>query len=220
MKEKVMYNIDFNLKSEVVTWNKYQETIDKLCNQVVHKYDFILGIFQGGYIVALSMADKIVNCSVGGIVSKETHKTGQIILPNFEGNVSKIVQGKRILLVDEVIDSGYSISLCKKMLMYLNPEYVHVACLYLNVTSDELVEYYVERFNGETNYIFPWRYNRDFGSLLVDAMKRNHYYDVEELQNLCYSTFGINIKCNIIFKVLKNSTMFEKTGNRWRLRNE
>ena len=49
--------MNLNLRSEVVTWNEYQRNVNNLCKQITDKYDFLIGVFQGGYIVALSIAD-------------------------------------------------------------------------------------------------------------------------------------------------------------------
>ncbi len=221
MREKRLYNMNLNLRSEVVTWNEYQRNVNNLCKQITDKYDFLIGVFQGGYIVALSIADKMIDSAVGGIISKKDFKTDNIFLPNFEENFTNVLKGKKVLLIDEVVDSGYSLLLCKKALMCINVKLVHSACLYLNTESDESVEYYVKKFDGEINYIFPWRYNRDVGSLLVDVMKNNHLYTIEDLRNSCHNIFDIEVECSAIDKILnRNKAIFEKVCDRWRLKNE
>lgn len=221
MKDKSLYNMNLNFRSEVVTWNKYQRAVNNLYKKITDKYDLILGIFQGGYIVALSMADKMIDCPVGGIIPKQNFKIDNIFLPNSEENISNVLKGKKVLLIDEVIDSGYSIMLCKKALMCLNVKFAHSACLYLNNETVESVEYYVKKFDGEINYIFPWRYNRDVGSLLVDIMKSNYLYKIEELQSLCHKIFKIEVECYSIEKIInRNKVIFEKIGDKWRIKNE
>ena len=100
------YEIDATYKSRIITWNEYQEKIAKLSSLIDEIYDIILGVFQGGYMVAMSLSDFLTKDKVGGIISSTKDAKKMIVLPGDKNMELADLQGKRILLVDEVVESG------------------------------------------------------------------------------------------------------------------
>lgn len=215
------YKIDEHQKSRVVTWSEYQDKIERLASFTGISYDYVLGIFQGGYIIALSLGDYLYKSKIGGIISSTKDVHNKIILTDEKKMDINEIAGKKILLVDEVVESGYSIKKCKDILKIYNTESISTACIYWNSKSMEKIDYFVEIYNGDINFIFPWRINRDCVSLITDVMKPYKEYDEHTIAGLVINTFGVNLSEAVIKETLASrEKIFSKKGNAWRKRHE
>lgn len=213
MLEYKNYEIDVHLKSKIVTWAEYQMKIEELAEQIDESsYDYVIGVFQGGYIVAMSLADYLFKAKTGGVVSD----INVVVFTEAMKMDSGEIQGKSILLVDEVVESGSSIKKCKNILTSYNVGKISTACIYCNIYSNEKIDYFVESFEGNKNFIFPWRINRDCVSLIMDVMQSNVGYDENTLINEIKKTYGVNVSKDIIIDTLKsNKKIFNKKDGRW-----
>lgn len=215
------YEIDAHLKSRIVTWTEYQEKIERLSALIDMTYDYVLGIFQGGYMVAMSLTDYLYKSKVGGVISSTKEYEKMVVLTDERNMDLADMQGKKILLVDEVVESGYSIKKCRDILSFFDVKKISTACIYCNIHSNEKIDYYVESFARGVNYIFPWRFNRDCVSLLTDIMKHDLEYDEYRLAELIKATFGINISEAVISDTLNSKEkIFLKKGDRWQIKYE
>lgn len=208
-------------KSRIVTWIEYQKKIVKLASLINESYDIILGIFQGGYIVAMSLADLLIKAKVGGIISSIGNAKKIVVLTDEKCIGMADLQGKKILLVDEVVESGYSIMKCKCILNELGVEKIGSACIYCNINSNEKIDYYAEEFVEGVNFIFPWRANRDCESLLTDVMEYRVLYSEKELMNKIRDAFGIELSEQVVYETLnKKEGFFVRKEDKWELKSE
>ena len=100
--------------------------------------------------------------------------------------------------------------------MKYNVGIIRTACIYYNVYSNEKIDYYVERFSLNKNFIFPWRINRDCISLLTDVMQKNKEYDEYTLKNEIEKVYGVTLNPQIIINCLENKeTIFNKKNGAW-----
>lgn len=202
------------LKSRCLTWEQYQHSINMLCASLMDvEFDCILGIFQGGYLVAQSIADFFPNVRVGGV--KVGDKSNVIFTDEISGDQTLL--GKRVLVVDEVVESGNTLIACQKLIAEQNAIEVKTACLYLYAKSRIKVDYYGEMFIQNQNLIFPWRYLRDMASLLEDVMQVHCVYTLEELADKMLYIFGISLSKEQIEKnLLVNDNLFLCVNAKWR----
>jgi len=209
--------MDAHLKSIIITWKEYQTKIEQLAEVIDESYDYILGIFQGGYIVAMSLADYLYKSKTGGIISA----TNMVVYTDGMKVEDTMIKGKKILLVDEVVESGSSIKKCKDILSTLNVAKVSTACIYCNIYSNERIDYFVESFNGDVNYIFPWRNNRDCVSLLADVMNSECGYDVQSLTEMIGNIYGLVISEEVVKHTLNcMEDFFVMKKDRWYIKND
>lgn len=133
---------------EVPTWDLLYELCVELADRIREsgfKPDLIIGVARGGWIPARLLSDFLENPNVASVKVEFYVDIGRTSSqPIITQPCSAPVQGKRILLVDDVADSGRSLSLVKESLLQQHAEEIRVACLYYKPWSILKPDYYIK----------------------------------------------------------------------------
>jgi len=143
---------------EIPTWDRIYEFLLNLANKIRKsgfKPDVIVGISRGGWPPARVMSDLLENPHIANVKAEfylGVAKTkGE---PTITQPVSASVRGKKVLVVDEVADTGKSLRLVRSHLNEEGATEVKIATIYYKPWSI-VVPDYDER---ETSIwiVFPW----------------------------------------------------------------
>ena|SRR3989344_8468117 len=136
------------------------DEIDAMCSELAaaieksgYKPDVIVGIARGGWVPARLLSDKLGNESVASMrVEFYTAPGVTNRVPKITQPVSVDVKGKRVLLVDDVSDTGHSLELAFKSLS--DAKEVRTATLHYKPHSIFKPDYFV----GTTSdwIVYPW----------------------------------------------------------------
>lgn len=136
--------------------------IERMCQSLArrirrskYRFDVIVAIGRGGWVPGRYLADYLGNILALAHMKVEHYigiaKTQKVRITE---PVSAPVRGKRVLLVDDVPDTGDSIALAKKYLRAKGARTVRVACLHYKPWSILKPEYYVRKTRSWV--IYPW----------------------------------------------------------------
>jgi len=146
------------LEFEAPTWNQIYNMLLNLAEKIKRdgfKPDVIVGVSRGGWPPARVMSDLLGNPNLANVKVEfylgVAETKGEPILTQ---PVSVEVKGKRVLVVDEVADTGKSLKLIKQHITEKGASEVKIATVYYKPWSTVKPDYY-ER---ETNrwVVFPW----------------------------------------------------------------
>jgi len=155
---------------EVPTW---RQIYLMLLNQAekIRESNFKLAVSRGGWLPARVISDlletRIGNVSVESYLGvAETRKA-----PVLTQNVSVTVAGKKVLVVDDVADSGESLKLVKAHLLQQGAMEVRLAAIYYKPWSIVKPDYYI----GETKrwVVFPWETKETIRRIFEKSMDKN-----------------------------------------------
>jgi len=136
--------------------------IEEMCQRLARKirrskynFDVIVAVGRGGWVPARYLADYLGNVLALAHMKVE-HYVGiaKTTEAKITDEVSTNVKGKRILLVDDVPDTGDSLVLAKKYLRKKGAKEVRIACLHHKPWSILKPEYYVKLTRSWV--IYPW----------------------------------------------------------------
>lgn len=136
--------------------------IERMCQALARKvrrskyrFDVIVAIGRGGWVPGRYLADYLGNVLALAHMKVE-HYVGiaKATKARITEHVSTDVGGKRVLLVDDVPDTGDSVALAKKYLKAKGARTVRVACLHYKPWSVVKPEYYVRKTKSWV--IYPW----------------------------------------------------------------
>ncbi len=146
------------LEFEAPTWNQIYKMLIKITEKIrkdCFKPDIIVGVSRGGWPPARVLSDLLENPNLANVkvefyVSVAETK-GE---PTLTQPVSVNVAGKKVLVVDEVADTGKSLQLIKQHLQKEGAVEVKIAAVYLKPWSIIKPDYYAR----ETSrwIVFPW----------------------------------------------------------------
>ncbi|MGQ9640975.1 MAG: phosphoribosyltransferase [Candidatus Bathycorpusculaceae bacterium] len=146
------------IEFEAPTWNQIYNMLLNLAEKIRKdnfKPDIIVGVSRGGWPPARVMSDLLGNPNLANVKVEfylgVAETKGEPILTQ---PVSVEVKGKRVLVVDEVADTGKSLKLIKHHIMEKGTSEVKIATVYYKPWSIIKPDYYEK----ETSQwiVFPW----------------------------------------------------------------
>ena len=145
-----------NIQYEIPTWNQIYDLLlcqtEKIQNK---KPDLIVGVLRGGLIPARILADLLEMPQIATIgvefylgIAKTMPK------PTIKQPITSSVCGKRVLLVDDIADTGQTLQLVKTHLQTQGPTEIKIATLYLKTQSITTPDFYEKQTSKWI--VFPW----------------------------------------------------------------
>jgi hypoxanthine phosphoribosyltransferase len=141
------------------SWREIASYSKQLCKRIKKEYrpEVLIGISRGGLVPVRLFSDYLDNHTVGiirvvfykGINEREKE-------PKIEQPLSLDIRDKRVLLVDDVADTGHSLKVAIEYIKSLGPKEVKVACIHYKPNSIFKPEYYAEETDKWIDY--PWEH--------------------------------------------------------------
>ncbi len=185
---------------EVPTWNQIYilllEQAERICS-VVFKPDVIVGVSRGGWVPARVLSDLLENPNLANVKAENYIGLGKTRgKPALTQGVSVDVAGKRVLVVDEVADSGGSLRLVKEHILEQGALEVKTATLYYKPQSVFKPDYYQKE---TTRWIvFPWDVKET-----VRKIFETHKHDAASLKKETAKLAGAGVPKRLIERFVK-----------------
>ena len=188
----------------VKTWQEMhdyaKQTADKIKESDFHP-DIIIGLSRGGLVPARLFCDflHVKNC----FTIKVDHwgltatKDGQAKLTH---RLDMDLTGKKVLIVDDIIDTGQSMELAKKHIEELNPAEIRTATL-IHLDHSK----YVPDFYGHERpwawIVFPWNQREDMVNLITKVIGEEEKA-IDKIKEELKTNFNLDLENPEIEEVL------------------
>lgn len=158
----------FKMNILTVTWSDIQSHMLELSDRIEsdgYKPDMIVGIARGGWVVARLFSDLLdINDLASVKISfykgiDETQRKPVIVQP-----VSESPKGKKVLIADDVADSGESILLAKKHLLENGARSIRIATIHRKPWSKVVPDYFISC--TESWILYPWELRETLSHLI------------------------------------------------------
>jgi len=165
---------NLNLEFEIPTWENIYELLLNLADQVRRanfRPDIIVGVSRGGWPPARIMSDLLENPEIANVKAEfylgvaETKGEPVITQP-----VSVPVKNKKVLVVDDVADTGKSLALVREHLKEQGAADVKIATIYYKPWSIVTPDW----FERKTSHwvVFPWERKETVRRVLEKCKKQ------------------------------------------------
>ncbi|MEM0155701.1 MAG: phosphoribosyltransferase [Thermoplasmataceae archaeon] len=184
-------------KAKIVSWKEIEDWCDRVEDKIISGFrpDTIVGISRGGLAPGRILADRMW---IKDLQSVKTEHWGLTATVDGKAAIKNrpmlFIEGKKVLLVDDITDTGESMSLAKEYLETFSPAEVKTAAMLHINRSKFTPDYYAEEVSSEkwTWFIFPWNVFEDIDNLsgrsivvpmnteeVKAALKKDYDLDVE-----------------------------------------
>lgn len=139
-----------------IGWQEYGELAERLSNEIIKSgllFDLVVGIARGGIPLAMVLSDRIgVKLDIVNVKSY----TGINIRkkPTIVSTLTENIEGKRILVVDDLVDNGDTMKIVLEYLEKNRPSVVKTAVLFKKPWSGFVPDFYIETVDEWI--VFPW----------------------------------------------------------------
>ncbi len=166
--------VDFP-RCRVATWADIDQLADRVAEQVLAaglRPETIVGLTRGGWVPARLLADRL---GVKRVYSLRAQHWGVTATPSGRAEVTEgvsgPVEGQRVLIVDDITDTGESLELALARVRDGRPTRAETAALFHITHSKFTPNYFGEEIPKESWVwvVFPWNYWEDLASLAERA---------------------------------------------------
>ncbi|MFH0927342.1 MAG: phosphoribosyltransferase [Candidatus Micrarchaeota archaeon] len=153
-------------KYVTLKWKDVEKDVAKLCGQIRgsgYKFDAILGIARGGLVPAMLLSDELDQHNLATIhmqLYKSGKKLEKLEILDWP---AKPLEGKRILVVDDISDTGETLSQLKEWLSKQKIAEFRIACLHSKARTSLKPDFYSRELEGWVCY--PWNRREDMRAL-------------------------------------------------------
>jgi len=197
-------------KCEIISWNYARELSEIVAGKIKNsgfKPDIIIAIIRGGMVPAMNLSDLLgikdiftLKVEHWGITATRSGKA-ELKVP-----LHASIEGKRVLLVDDLTDTGESIKVSLDHLKELNPAEIKTATLLHKSQSEFTPDFYAED-RGEWKWlILPWNLNEDLLSLAGRILDRKPGLSAGELRFEFKKDFDLDLDEEEIAKVVRRKS--------------
>ncbi|AGB04067.1 putative phosphoribosyltransferase [Aciduliprofundum sp. MAR08-339] len=211
-------------RCQLVSWKDIERWSKDIVKRVLksgYTPEIVIGLARGGLVPARLMADYL---NIKELYAVKTEHWGLTATPDGKARLAQglqiSIEGKKVLVVDDITDTGQSLRLAVDHIATHNPEEIRSATL-LHITHSKYVpDYYSEEVPEDrwTWFIFPWNVYEDMRNLIPKTLYEPK--SVDEVKEALKEQFQINVKKSVIREVLrdlKNRGVVEKNDGYWEL---
>ncbi len=203
-----------SFQCKLPSWDDIHETAESTAVKLKEdKFnpDIIIAIARGGLVPARLFCDflHVKNC----LSIKVDHwgltatKDGKAKLTHA---LNLSLENKKVLLVDDITDTGQSMELAKDHLLTLNPQEVRTATLYHLSGSKYVPDYYGEEMDWAW-IIFPWNYTEDMVNIIRKITETEEPV-ISVIKEKLKTNFNLSLNENKIKDILNHITYLDSLG--------
>ena len=179
------------IEFEIPSWEQIYEELLRLANRIREnnfKADVIVSVSRGGWPPARIMSDLLENPELANVKAEfylgVTKTKGDPVITQ---PVSTSVKGKKVLIVDEVADTGKSLRLVKSHLEEHGATEVKIMTIYYKPWSIVVPDWYAKKTSRWI--VFPWERKETVRQVLEKYKNQGKSID-EAVEELVQSGLG------------------------------
>ncbi|NGX39437.1 MAG: Xanthine phosphoribosyltransferase [Chlamydiae bacterium] len=138
------------------SWDEVHDIVGEICQKIdPNQIDVLFGVSVGGLVPTALFSVELENKNVATISARSYVGREQKSLKVAYGPEKGSIRGKNVLLIDDIVDTGATIRMIKKLLLTeYGAKAVKVASLYVKENSPEYPDFWGEEINDWVE--FPW----------------------------------------------------------------
>lgn len=189
---------------ELITWATVKQLTLKLTSKIHKAYfkpDIVVAIARGGYVPGRLLCDclnltdlrsiRIVHYMAG---AKKQQKA------KLADKLCRHLEGRKILLVDDVSDTGDTLKLAREHLEEYGAGSIRIAVLHHKKTSIVEPDFFAQRIIKWRWIIYPWAIMEDLTGF-IDRMPQ-HPVNAGEAVMLLHKYCGLRIRQSLVEEIL------------------
>jgi hypoxanthine phosphoribosyltransferase len=199
---------------EVMDWELFYSLSKEVARKIInsgYRADFMVGLARGGWVLSRVLCDFL---SIKDLISLKVEHWGVTATPDGKARLkypfSIDLSGRRVLVVDDITDTGESMRLATEYVMTLNPSEVRTATLRHIEGSKFIPDYYGDEISWRW-VIFPWNYTEDLCNIIQEMA--DECANIDEIRERLKRDYKIDIDEQKLSEIL---TELDRRSKGWR----
>ena len=212
------------MKCKLVSWEEVVEMCKTLASKIEadgYIPDMIVGLARSGFVPSRLLSDLLAVTDL--VALKVEHWLDTTGEHREEATIPYKtpfpLEGKRVLVVDDIVDTGKSMNISVDYLRQFNPSTLKTAVMQYITASEHKPDYYAMKIEGWTWFIYPWNLYEDLGNLSAKLLKAaGKPLTLQELAEGFKEKFSVEVKLGLLEEALTRLQRMGKavkTGEGW-----
>jgi hypoxanthine phosphoribosyltransferase len=187
---------------EIMSWERFHDLSEKTSRRIIEsgfRPDFMVGLARGGWVLSRVLCDFL---GVKDLISLKVEHWGITATPDGEAKIKYPfhvdLTGRRVLVVDDIADTGKSLIVATNYVRTLKPLEVRTATLILLKDSKFKPDFYSEEQTWRW-VVFPWNYVEDMCNLVAKASGGGA--DLDTVKARLKANFRIDVDVDEVAKI-------------------
>lgn len=194
-----------SINCKIITWYEAGRLARALAHKIIEsgfKPDIVVGIARGGLVPARMICDFLIQNDLVTIRTEHWGIATNLGKARIKYSLPAEVDifGKRILVVDDVADTGDSFSVIMDYLGEKKPIEIKTAVLQYKTSSSVIPDYWSEKLNEWNWVIYPWAFYEDLAGFIERLLHQPATN--EEIRNGLAGTFNIKLPRKDLFEIM------------------
>lgn len=205
----------------LASWEDIEEWARKGALKILRekwKPDVVVGLARGGWIPARLYCDFL---GVKDLLSLKVEHWGVTATPDGKARIKYgfdyDLNDRKVLIVDDIADTGESLTLAKNYVESKNPKEVKTATLLTIKTSKFRPDYFGEEIDWAW-IVFPWNFVEDMINLIGNLFEGKERLTVDEIKALFEELHNLRVPKEKIEEALiiaEKRKIFKNEGGIW-----
>jgi uncharacterized protein len=165
--------------------------------------DVIIALARGGWFAGRVLCDFLGLDDLSSL--KVEHYVGVTAIDTGEPYIryplsDNVMKGKKVLIVDDIVETGGSMLSAKAYVESRNPTEVRTASLQYLGSSKIEPDYVGERLEDWAWIVYPWNFMEDMISILTKCMRKNpkKLWNLKDLKHSLYTNHALD---SVVFEI-------------------
>jgi hypothetical protein len=187
-------------------WDLFYELSMKTADKIIasgFKPDFMVGLARGGWVLSRVLCDFL---GVKDLVSLKVEHWGVTATPDGSAQIKYPFQielrGRKVLIVDDITDTGESMKVAKKYVETMNPLIVKTATLRTITGSKFRPDYFGDEISWRW-VVFPWNFNEDMCNIVPKAAADGA--PLEEVVRRLKANNKLDLSVSVVERILQEA---------------
>jgi len=188
------------------TWGELHENIRGIAKKIKEdnfQPDIIIALSRGGFVPARVICDLMI---IKDLVSVKVDHWGVTASKDGKAHLRYPIDvdltGKKVLIVDDITDSGESMELAKDFVKKLNPKEVRTAAIFHFRHSKFVPDYYSRELVDWVWVMWPWNYIEDMCNITPKVLDESEGCSIGQIKERLKERFKIDITEQQIIEIM------------------
>lgn len=194
----------------LVSWDEAYKLAKILAHKIKNsgfKPDLVIGIARGGLVPARIVCDYLLQKNLATIKVEHWGTAATLGKAEIKFPIPIDISGKKVLVVDDVVDTGDTYAVTMDYIKEKNPSEVKSAVLHYKTSSTFVPDYWAEKQEKWKWLIYPWAVYEDLTGFIAKVLSKPMTH--EEIRKALKGSYDIKISKKELFEMLGD---MEKEG--------
>jgi hypoxanthine phosphoribosyltransferase len=200
-----MVKPQYTIKCHMVSWDEAYRLARILSRKIKSsgfKPDLVIGIARGGLVPARLVCDFLLQKDLAAIKVEHWGIAATLGKAKIKFPLTIDLNGKKILIVDDVADTGDTFSVVMDHIAEKNPLEVKTAALHYKTCSTCVPDYWAEKQDDWMWVIYPWAVYEDLTGFIRKV--QTGQMASEDIRKALKNNFDIKISSKDLIEILND----------------